>query len=404
MKSHYHIATAIIATQLTAGGGTPDQTVIETTTPAASGWEFRIEPYAWLTGLDGRTGVGPFVTDIDQSFGDIFDNLDMAAALQFEARKGRLGLIADGFYAELGGSGSTPGPVYDTVETEITQFIGELAVAWRVYETPNAFVDVYAGMRYNDLSMDFKGTLDPVGIQNLSEGASERVVSGIEQKAASIAAPQMNAFKSATAAKRKAIEAKVTASIEAEAEGRVKQDLKKQLVRIRRDEGLDVRDIATHQISRAVKAERVALARTTAQLEVARLRASANASLQRQVIRAQSSVDQAEKQLAAAINKQLVNRLPTSASADEEWVDPIIGVRAQWNINDKWFLAGQSDIGGFGVGSDLAWSMQATAGYNFTKNVSAELGYRYLDTDYEDGAFTYDVAESGIYTSLNIRF
>jgi hypothetical protein len=404
MKSTCLISTAIIATQLTAGGGTPDQAVIETTTPAASVWEFRIEPYAWLTGLDGRTGVGPFVTDIDQSFGDIFDNLDMAAALQFEARRGRLGLIADGFYADLGGSGSTPGPVFDTVETEITQFIGELAVAWRVYETSNAFVDVYAGMRYNDLSMDFKGTLDPVGIQGLSESASERVVSGIEEKAASIAAPQANAFKSATAAERKVIEARVTASIEAEAEGRVKQDLKKQLVRIRRDEGIDVRDIATNQISRAVKAQRLALARTTAQLEVARLRASANASLQRQVVRAQSSVDQAEKQLAAAINKQLTSRIPTDVSASKDWVDPIIGTRAQWNINNKWFLAGKSDIGGFGVGSELTWTIQGTVGYQFTETISAEFGYRHMDTDFEDGPFVYDMAEAGIYTGLNIKF
>jgi hypothetical protein len=85
-----------------ASAGTPKDSIIQA--PAAtSQWEFRIEPYAWLTGIDGRTGIGPFVTDIDQSFSDIFDHLDMAAALQFEARKGRLGLIADGFYAELGG-------------------------------------------------------------------------------------------------------------------------------------------------------------------------------------------------------------------------------------------------------------------------------------------------------------
>ena len=83
-----------------ASAGTPADPVIETP-PASSGWEFRIEPYGWLTGLDGRTGVGPLVAGIDQSFSDIFDNLDMAAALQFEARNGRWGIIADGFYAEI---------------------------------------------------------------------------------------------------------------------------------------------------------------------------------------------------------------------------------------------------------------------------------------------------------------
>ncbi len=107
---------------------------------------------------------------------------------------------------------------------------------------------------------------------------------------------------------------------------------------------------------------------------------------------------------AAAINQQLTDRLPTRASADKNWVDPIIGVRAQWNLNEKWFLAGKSDVGGFEVGSDLAWAVQGTVGYNFTENVSAELGYRYLDTDYSDGNFTYDLAEHGLFMGVNVKF
>jgi opacity protein-like surface antigen len=56
------------------------------------------------------------------------------------------------------------------------------------------------------------------------------------------------------------------------------------------------------------------------------------------------------------------------------------------------------------VGSDLTWSLQATVGYNFTEKVFVELGYRYLDTDYQDGGFTYDVEQAGLYTGLSIRF
>jgi len=367
-------------------------------------WEFRIEPYGWLTGINGKTGVGPLITDIDQTFSDIFDNLDMAAALQFEARHGRWGFIADGFYADLGGSGGTPGQLYDTVEVDMKQFIGELSVAYRVYEFPNGYVDVYGGIRYNNLSMDFEASLDPAGIQSVSDNASERIVSGLGERAKAIVEPKVDAFKSATAAGRKTIEASLTAAIEAEADGRVKRDLVKQLVRIRRDGGLDAGDLVTGHVSRAVKTQRLALARRTAQLEVARLRASVDASLQGDVARAQARVDKAEQNLADAINKQLVKKLPTGASADKDWLDPIIGARAQWNINEKWFLAAQSDVGGFGVGSDLSWTVQGTVGYQFTNKVSAELGYRYMDTDYEDGKFTYDVAEAGIYTGLNIKF
>lgn len=402
MKTILIHGTAAITLLTSASAGSHEAPVIAAA--PSSEWQFRIEPYAWLTGLDGRTGVGPLVTDIDASFSDIFSHINMAAALQFEARNGPWGVIADGFYADLGASGSTPGPLYDSVELDMKQFIGELSVAYRVYESPKGFVDVYGGIRYNDLSMDLSAKLDPAGIQSVSTSASERVVSGIDERAAAIVQPKLASYKAGSAARRSAIETQITAAIESEADGRVKRDLEKQLIRIRRDGGLDLRDIASNRIIRAVKSERLSLARSTAQLQVAQLKASVDASLKADVARAQSRVAKAEQKLAAAINQQLTNRLPTSASADKSWVDPIIGVRGQWNINDKWFLAGQSDIGGFGVGSDITWTLQGTLGYNFTNNVSAELGYRYLKTDYEDGAFTYDIAEAGIYTGLNIRF
>ncbi len=374
------------------------------TPPPADDWDFRITPYGWLAGIEGSTGVGPLVADVDASFGDLLEQLEMATALQFEARKGRWGIIADGLYVELGAEGSTPGPIYDNAEVEMKQFTGELTAAYRIYESPSGSVDLYAGIRYNGLSLDFDGTLDPAGIQSVSDSASDRIVSGIGERAKDIVQPKADAYKTAAAAKRTAIEAQVTSAIEAEADGRVKRDLEKQLVQIRRDGGLDVRDIASNRIVRAVKNERLALARSTAQLEVAQLKASVDATQQGLVSKAQDRVDKAEQNLAAAINKQLTSSLPTSASADKDWVDPIFGVRAQWNINDKWYLAGKSDIGGFGVGSDLAWAVQGTVGYNFTEKVSSEIGYRFLQTDYEDGSFTYDIAEHGFFLGLNVKF
>jgi opacity protein-like surface antigen len=183
----------------------------------------------------------------------------------------------------------------------------------------------------------------------------------------------------------------------------VQRDLKKQLRDVRRH-GLDLGTVARNRISRAVKTQRLELARSTAQLEVAQLRASVDATLQNKVTQAEARVQNAEDDLAGAINSQLQQRLPTSVSADKTWTDPIIGARAQWNINDKWFLAGKGDIGGFGVGSDFAWNLQATVGYQFTETISAELGYRYYQTDYSDGGFVYDMAESGLYTGVNFRF
>ncbi len=402
LSSSFSLVPVLVLTSI-ARAGTPVEAPVETP-PPASPWETRASMYGWLTGLDGTTGVGPLTSELDVEFLDILDDIKMAAALQLEVRREKWGILADGFYVNLGASGPTPGPIYDNVDVSMKQFIGELSLAYRVYESPSGFVDLYAGMRYNNLSLDFEGDLDLAGIQTVSDNASGRVVDALGQRAEAIAQSRRAAFKAGTAAERTAIETQLTADIEAEADGRVKRDLDKQVVKIRRDGGLDARDIASARIGLAVEKQRVQLARSTARLEVARLRAFEDASLQGAVTQARSDVEQAEKKLAAAINKQLVDRVPTSASAEKDWLDPIVGVRAQWNINDRFFLAGKSDIGGFGVGSDLAWTLQATAGYHFTQNVSAELGYRYLHTDYSDGAFNYDVAQAGIFTSLNIEF
>lgn len=252
----FAIAAICSALPMASGGTAPD--IIAPSPPAPSGWEFRLEPYGWLTGTEGTVGVAYRTSEVDTSFSDIFDHIEMAAALQLEARNGRWGIIADGFYAKLGASGSPPGPLYATASLDFKQFIGELYGAYRISEGPGGFLDVYAGARYNDLSIEL------TGIGALAPG----------------------------------------------------------------------------------------------------------------FVREQS----------------------------QSWTDPLIGLRGQWNLNDKVYLAAKGDIGGFGVGSDIAWSLQGTLGYNFTPCVSAEIGYRYLKTEYDNRGFTYDIAQPGFFTGLNIRF
>jgi len=88
-------------------------------------------------------------------------------------------------------------------------------------------------------------------------------------------------------------------------------------------------------------------------------------------------------------------------SQSETWVDPVIGLRGQWNMTEKFFLAGKADIGGFGVSSKFLWSAQATLGYQFTDRFSTEIGYSFYDTDYENGGFTYDMAMGGVFLGFN---
>lgn len=258
MKTNYTtwiLAAAICAAPLPASAGSaPAETM--TTPPSPSGWEFTISPYGWLTAIDGTNGPTANPAEVDASFSDIFDVLEMAAAIQFEARHGRWGVIGDVFYAELGTSGTTDGPAQAAIDVSFKQFLGELDVFYRVADTAQGHLDFYAGVRYNDLSLD--------------------------------------------------------------------------------------------------------------------LEASAN-------------------------------DLEESRSADKEWADPIIGARMQWQLNERWYLTAKGDIGGFGVSSEFTWNLQGTVGYQFNDRVSAEVGYRAFDTDYEDDGFTYDITQAGLLLGVNVR-
>lgn len=89
----------------------------------------------------------------------------------------------------------------------------------------------------------------------------------------------------------------------------------------------------------------------------------------------------------------------------EDWVDPLIGVKGFSPFGDsKFFVSGNLAIGGFGAGSDFMWDVNANIGYQWSKMFSTTIGYRYLDVDYEDDGFLYDVAQQGPVMGLSWRF
>jgi hypothetical protein len=91
-------------------------------------------------------------------------------------------------------------------------------------------------------------------------------------------------------------------------------------------------------------------------------------------------------------------------SADKTWVDPIIGVRFNHDLTDKFFIRALADIGGFGVSSDITWQAMGSLGYRVTDKASLGLGYRGLGTDYTSGGTTYDVISHGLLLGLEYKF
>ena len=91
-------------------------------------------------------------------------------------------------------------------------------------------------------------------------------------------------------------------------------------------------------------------------------------------------------------------------SRTDDWWDPYIGLRGRYNLNEKFYLSGKADIGGFGVGSDLIWQAEAAFGVHVSRNIFTELGYRALSVDYEQDGVVADTVTHGPQLTMGIEF
>lgn len=85
-------------------------------------------------------------------------------------------------------------------------------------------------------------------------------------------------------------------------------------------------------------------------------------------------------------------------SSDSDFADPILGIRWSLGLLPALALRFRSDIGGFGAGSELAWSLNGIFVYElpwtlFSAPLSLGAGYKVLDFDYESsGRLDKDIA------------
>jgi len=237
----------------------------------SDGWKFVVLPYLWMLSLNGDVAVKGQKSHVDMSFGDILQNLNLAAMANLEVRKGRWGVFANPLYAQLEddvSSGDT------NADVTINMFILEFGVNYRLgpYALsstagamfPSVTVRPFIGGRYTYLDGDLN----------------------------------------------------------------VKGD-----------------------------------------------------------------------------------GLP-SYDGSQDWIDPMVGVHTQWDINRRWNVVLGGSVGGFGVSSHFAWTGLGLIGYkfNFSKSVAGNvlLGYRALYQNYDTGTgsnrFEWDTYMYGPIVGLSIGF
>jgi hypothetical protein len=105
---------------------------------------------------------------------------------------------------------------------------------------------------------------------------------------------------------------------------------------------------------------------------------------------------------------KLKGPLQIEVEQDKTWVDPMVGVILRTPAKGRLGFKLYSEIGGFGIGSDLAWQIFPTVSIGLTDRASFDLGYRWLDMDYQDGEgnerFAYDVLTQGPVAGFAFRF
>ena len=141
LARHQLLATALVSLTVSASFWPSAVTAQD-----SDSWQFRITPYLWMLGLDGTTAALGNDVDVDASFSDILDNLNIALSVNMELSKGPFFLVFDPMYADLEMDFVAPGavPLAGTIDVDL--LIADLNVGYSINEN----FGLYAGLRYYD--------------------------------------------------------------------------------------------------------------------------------------------------------------------------------------------------------------------------------------------------------------
>jgi opacity protein-like surface antigen len=86
-----------------------------------------------------------------------------------------------------------------------------------------------------------------------------------------------------------------------------------------------------------------------------------------------------------------------------EWVLPLVGVRAEAALSERWFASAYADVGG-DFDDASTWQGFASVGYRFSDRWAAQLGYRHMSIGQRIDGFDIDIDLSGPQIGLSARF
>jgi hypothetical protein len=336
--------------------------LVKTTQP----WQITIGVPGWLAGVSGYTGfrgVNPYV---DNSVIDILKHTNVISSLLAEVRSGRYSVLGDYLYLNAqGGTGERSGLV-SKVDVSLQQFIGEFFASYRMVEGPHGWLDLLGGFRFTYLG-------EQVGLQANNMAIDTASANLVDQFAQQLATPN------------------------SDLRTLVQQNIVDRLSSLKGppNSSLPVGPVAGGQPGKIRDLVLQAIANQEPEL-VAAIKAGA-----------QAKVNQIKSQLTNQVSAKLTQQLSRSFSFYDSWTDPVIGLRGRYNLNKAFYLTAETDVGGFGIGSDIAVQAYAALGCQFTRSIFSEVGYRYLYDDFRDESandFLYQLSLHGAQVTVGITF
>ncbi|KHJ54518.1 hypothetical protein LA66_13865 [Aureimonas altamirensis] len=150
-----------LGTALAADAVSPMAPITHTT--EREGWRFAVSPYLWVAGLDGKMAqFGSPIVEVNESFTDILQNLDIGFMSIAEARNGDFSVFNDLQYSKVSTDATTPlGILAGTIDARSTTFSGLLGAGYTIAKSDAGFLDVAIGARIwsVDTELSFYGGL-----------------------------------------------------------------------------------------------------------------------------------------------------------------------------------------------------------------------------------------------------
>ena len=106
------------------------------------------------------------------------------------------------------------------------------------------------------------------------------------------------------------------------------------------------------------------------------------------------------------VSAQLETQVLPDTKRSFDWVDGVIGARFLAPLSRRVALGGRADVAGFG--SDFTWQAHADLRFQLSRHWALGAGYRYIDTDYDEGTGTerklWSIVNEGPYLGVQIAW